>query len=134
MQFKNVFKWPSRSIVRFVKYEKPLSSEVLTSHLRQRHLPHWTSYFVKYNSVINDQHGMSHFNWTVDDVNYHILRTGCYPYIKYHCSKRSYQDLNVEDKFFRILKIINLGTYHLTTGIQNNFPNQYQSKYKYKYV
>uniref|UniRef100_A0A8D8YL71 Uncharacterized protein C15orf61 homolog n=1 Tax=Cacopsylla melanoneura TaxID=428564 RepID=A0A8D8YL71_9HEMI len=96
---------------------KPLSSEVLTCYLKQSNEPPWTSYFVKYSSVQNDQSKLSHFNWKVGSSNYHVLRTGCYPYIKYHCSKRPYQDLSTEDQFFRIIKIINLGIPTLMYGL-----------------
>uniref|UniRef100_A0A0K8TLP7 Uncharacterized protein n=1 Tax=Tabanus bromius TaxID=304241 RepID=A0A0K8TLP7_TABBR len=97
---------------------KPKASEVLTAYLKQTGEPPWTSYFVKLKDVENDQHGMSHFNWTLDSgANYHILRAGCYPYLKYHCSKRPYQDLRLEDTFFRFLKIINLGLPLLFYGI-----------------
>lgn len=67
---------------------------------------------LQYKSVSNDQRGMSHFNWVVGSSNYHVLRTGCYPYIKYHCTKRPYQDLSMEDKVFRYIKILNLGAYN----------------------
>ena len=92
--------------------QKPYASEVLTYYLKQREEPPWTSYFVKYASVENDQYGMSHFNWTVGNSNYHILRTGCYPYMKYHCTRRPHQDLSLEDHFFRIIKVLNLGKCH----------------------
>lgn len=67
------------------------------------------SYFFQYSSITDDQWGKSHFNWKVGKSNYHILRTGCYPYIKYHCSKRSVQNLILEDYFFRCIKVLNLG-------------------------
>ncbi|KRT82706.1 hypothetical protein AMK59_3501 [Oryctes borbonicus] len=88
---------------------KPKSSEVLTCYIQQCNEPPWTSYFIKYSSVTDDQWGKSHFNWKVGESNYHILRTGCYPYIKYHCSKRPVQNLILEDFFFRCIKVLNLG-------------------------
>ncbi|XP_017467626.1 PREDICTED: uncharacterized protein C15orf61 homolog isoform X2 [Rhagoletis zephyria] len=95
---------------------KPKASEVLTAYLKQCSEPPWTSYFFK--DVENDQRGWSHFNWTLDTgTNYHILRTGCYPYMKYHCSKRAIQDLSLEDRFFRVLKVINLGLPMLFYGL-----------------
>lgn len=65
---------------------------------------------IQYRDVQNDQWGKSHFNWTLDNgTNYHILRTGCYPYMKYHCTKRPYQDLSLDDNFMKFIKVINLG-------------------------
>lgn len=91
------------------KKSKPTASLVLTSYLKQSQEPPWTSYFVKYSSIIDDQRGLSHFNWKVGKSNYHILRTGCFPYIKYHCSKMPYQDLSMDNKMMKIIKIVNLG-------------------------
>ncbi len=82
---------------------------MLTSYLEQTNEPPWTSYFVRYADVVNDQRALSHFNWPVGQSNYHVLRTGCFPYIKYHCSRRPPQDLSFDDKFFRFIKIINFG-------------------------
>lgn len=88
---------------------KPPASLVLTNYLKQCHEPPWTSYFVKYSSVVNDQRGLSHFNWKVGDSNYHVLRTGCYPYIKYHCTKRMHQDLSLDNTMMNLIKVLNLG-------------------------
>ncbi|XP_045765471.1 uncharacterized protein C15orf61 homolog isoform X2 [Maniola jurtina] len=68
-------------------------------------------------SVKNDQFGMSNFNWKVGKSNYQILRTGCYPYIKYHCSRKPAENLEASDKFMRVIKVINLGIPCLLYGL-----------------
>lgn len=98
-------KWPGVIAV--------FATQVLTSYLLQTAEPPWTSYFVRYADVVNDQRGMSHFNWPAGGSNYHVLRTGCFPYIKYHCSQRPVQDLSGEDRFFKAIKILNLGRLQL---------------------
>nr|XP_019562752.2 uncharacterized protein C15orf61 homolog [Aedes albopictus]XP_019562753.2 uncharacterized protein C15orf61 homolog [Aedes albopictus] len=107
---------------KIISTSKPKVSDVLTAYLKQCNEPPWTSYFIKYRDVQNDHFGRSHFNWTLDTgTNYHILRTGCYPYMKYHCTKRPHQDLSVEDNFFKFIKVINLGLPQLGYGFAARF-------------
>ncbi|KAL4112541.1 hypothetical protein QTP88_016305 [Uroleucon formosanum] len=108
------------------RHRLPQASTVLTNYLRQTNEPPWTSFFIKYTSVIDDQRGRSHFNWKTGDSNYHVLRSGCFPYIKYHCTKRPYEDLRVEDRLFNILKIVNLGIPLLLYGLSAVFMISYK--------
>ncbi|XP_047525591.1 uncharacterized protein C15orf61 isoform X1 [Pieris napi] len=105
------------STFRRTFFSRPRASEVLTAYLLQCKEPPWTSYFVKYSSVKDDQFGMSNFNWKVNSSNYQILRTGCFPYIKYHCSKKIEEDLNFSDKFMRFIKVANFGIPCLLYGL-----------------
>ena len=96
---------------------RPASSLVLSCMLRQAGLPPWTAWYVARGHVTDDQWGQSHFNWPVDGVNYHVLRTGAFPFIKYHVSRRPEADLGVEDVFYRVLKVANLGLPTLLYGL-----------------
>ncbi|XP_076242194.1 uncharacterized protein C15orf61 [Calliopsis andreniformis] len=109
---------------------KPLASKVLTSYLLQTNEPPWTSYFVKYADVIDDQRGRSCFNWPVGSSNYHILRTGCFPYIKYHCSKKPRRNLNREDQIYWMIKLMNLGLPLLIYGLTAIFLISHQEVVK----
>uniref|UniRef100_A0A7M4DWU2 Chromosome 15 open reading frame 61 n=1 Tax=Crocodylus porosus TaxID=8502 RepID=A0A7M4DWU2_CROPO len=86
---------------------RPAASEVLSQHLAQRGLPPWTSFCVKYSAVRNDQFGRSHFNWAVRGTNYRVLRTGCFPFVKYHCSRGPPLPLARLDAAFAAIKLIN---------------------------
>ena len=88
----------------------PKSSEVLKSYLKQRNLTSWTAFYVPRCDAENDLWGCSHFNFEVEGVNYHILRTGAYPFIKFHCTQRPKgQDLSIENHFYNVLKVTNFG-------------------------
>lgn len=135
MNFHYIIRNQKRTIFYNFKQDiskTPTSSEVLSAYLKQCKEPPWTSYFVKvgfsrytclwrlllkiqflfqYSSIYDDHWGKSHFNYQVRSSNYHILRTGCFPYIKYHCTKRNVQDLNIDDTFFKVIKVLNLGIF-----------------------
>jgi hypothetical protein len=85
------------------------SSAVLTAYIQHRQFPAWTAFYIKKRDIVNDQFGLSNFNWKVDGVNYHILRTGCYPFVKYHCTKAPYENLQTQNLFYGSLKLINFG-------------------------
>lgn len=114
----------------------PAASAVLTAQLQQRLARggHWTSYFVPYNAVVDDQRGQTTFLWPVavphdgsaapPPVIFKILRTGAYPLIKYHCTPLrtpaeipSARQVALEDRFWRALKLLNLGLPCLLYGL-----------------
>jgi hypothetical protein len=96
----------------------PKSSEILRCYIRQRNYPPWTSYFILQYDCLNDQFGQSHFEFDIDGHNYHILRTGCFPYIKYHCTQRPKgDDLTIENRLYTFFKIFNLGLPTLMYGL-----------------
>ena len=97
------------------------SSEVVSAYIRQRKYPSWTAFYMKQRDVVNDQFGQSHFNWNVDGINYHVLRTGCYPLIKFHCTKAPYSNLVIENIFYGVLKLINFGIPCFLYGISGIF-------------
>ena len=114
----------------------PKASEILRCHIRQRNYPSWTSYFVSQYDCLNDQFGQSHFEFDIDGRNYHILRTGnirkrktnnlcliekfsgCFPYIKYHCTQRMRtNNLTYENRLYTLFKIFNFGIPTLIYGL-----------------
>ncbi|GMR60945.1 hypothetical protein PMAYCL1PPCAC_31140, partial [Pristionchus mayeri] len=71
---------PYRTLHHFYRF-RPLASTVVREYIRGRGHPAWTSFFLPYRFIQDDHFGAKHFNFTVDDINYHILRIGCFPYI-----------------------------------------------------
>jgi hypothetical protein len=84
------------------------ASEVLKLHLSTclSRDQSWTSYFVKYSDIYDDDFGKSNYDVLVGDTNFQILRTGCWPYVKYHCTKTPSTDLQITDKVIRISKTL----------------------------
>lgn len=104
-------------IHKFFYKNLPKASEVLNCYLKQENYPQWTSYFVEQKNVINDQFKDTYFINKTEGYEYLILRTGCFPFIKYHCTRlddkeKKYLDQNFvrfQNLFFRSVKILNLG-------------------------
>ena len=98
---------------------KPKSSLVLETYLKQRNNPTWTAFYVAQSEVQNDLWGKSHFNFQISNSenNYHVLRTGAFPFIKFHCTLGPKEDLNFENHFYNGLKIANFGFPCLLYGI-----------------
>jgi hypothetical protein len=96
-------------MLKFFSKARPNASLVLTRHLQQKAHPSWTSFFVKKADVHNDQWGVSHMNWEVDHANYHVMRTGAFMYIKYHCVRRPKEDLTTSNILYTGLKVVNFG-------------------------
>ncbi|CEF67669.1 Hypothetical protein SRAE_2000233000 [Strongyloides ratti] len=112
---------PLRVLIDPKYLSRPKGSEILTSYIRQRNYPSWTSYFIPYIYIQDDHFARKHFNFSVDGHNYHVLRVGAFPYIKYHCTKRPVENLTVEDNIYRIITVINLCIPCLLYGISAIF-------------
>jgi hypothetical protein len=95
----------------------PPSSLVLSCMLRQAGHPALTAWYVGRGDASDDQWGRSHFNFEVDGVNYHVLRTGAFPFIKYHATRKPKADLAAEDVFYRALKVVHAGVPTLLYGL-----------------
>uniref|UniRef100_A0A0N5CW22 Anoctamin n=1 Tax=Thelazia callipaeda TaxID=103827 RepID=A0A0N5CW22_THECL len=46
-----------------------------------------------------------------------IFRTGCFPFIKYHCTRGSWQDFSFENRLYKLITIINFGIPCLLYGL-----------------
>ncbi|KAL1228694.1 Uncharacterized protein TSPI_04378 [Trichinella spiralis] len=97
--------------------KRPLASDVLRVHLITRQHPAVTSFFIPYRYIQDEHFGQSCFNFEVDKINYRIMRTGCFPFVKYYCNREAPIDNYLTDKFFTILKILNLGIPCLLYGV-----------------
>ncbi|KAI6178668.1 hypothetical protein M3Y98_00525700 [Aphelenchoides besseyi] len=109
--------WPYRNLINFAYKSRPSASLVVKSYIRQRHFPSWTSFFLPYKYVQDDLFGEKHINLEVDGHNYHVLRIGCYPFVKYHCTQRPKQDLNFENQLYKAITVCNLGIPCLLYGV-----------------
>ncbi|KAI6182838.1 hypothetical protein M3Y97_00423900 [Aphelenchoides bicaudatus] len=113
--------WPYRTLLNRSYCLRPKASVVLSNYIRSRHCPSWTSFFLPYKFVQDDLFGEKHFNFEVDGCNYHVLRIGCYPFVKYHCTQRPKQDLHFENSLYKFLTIFNFGLPCLLYGLAATF-------------
>ncbi|CAG9529871.1 unnamed protein product [Cercopithifilaria johnstoni] len=42
---------------------------------------------------------------------------GCYPYIKYHCTKGPWEDFSIENRFYKFITVLNCGLPCLLYGL-----------------
>ena len=94
-------------------HTKPNASNLLSFYLKHKDYPDLIAFAVLKKDVKDDHFARSYFNWNVEGINFCVLRTGCYPFVKYHCTKSPALDLTLQNNFFTFLKIINLGSVFL---------------------
>ena len=70
-----IFCLPYRNWINWGYRKRPKASDVLAAYIKKRNYPSWTSYFVAYKDIQDDNFGEKHFNFEVDGRNYHILRS-----------------------------------------------------------
>ena len=96
-------------IQRILARNRPRASSILTHHLAQceARQQYWTSFFVPYRCLLDDHFAMSNFYFTTaSGASYEILRTGCWPYIKYHCTRvKTTPDLTLTNATIRACKV-----------------------------
>jgi len=49
--------------------------------------------------------------------NYHLLRIGCFPFTKYHLTKRPWSDLRWENLLYKAITVANLGLPSAVYGV-----------------
>ncbi|CAG9529870.1 unnamed protein product [Cercopithifilaria johnstoni] len=69
-----LFVWPYRFLINPFYRHRPFASHIVKSYIQSRKYPTWTSFFLLYRDVQDDNFGDKHFNFNVDGHNYCILR------------------------------------------------------------
>uniref|UniRef100_A0A915E6X2 Uncharacterized protein n=1 Tax=Ditylenchus dipsaci TaxID=166011 RepID=A0A915E6X2_9BILA len=127
-----LFAVPYRRFLNPKYSARPLASSIVRAYIRKRSFPSWTSFFLPYKHVQDDLFGEKHINFDVDGHNYHMLRIGCYPYVKYHCTQRPSQDLHLENRLYKALTVINLGIPCLLYGLAAIFLKKHTDEIVYQ--
>ncbi|KAM3721105.1 Uncharacterized protein ACO02O_08952 [Dirofilaria immitis] len=102
-----LFVWPYRYFINPLYRRRPFASQIVRSYIQSRKYPTWTSFFLLYREIQDDNFGDKRFNFNIDGHNYCILRIGCYPYIKYHCTKEPWKDFNTENRLYKFITVLN---------------------------
>lgn len=94
------------------------AERVLEACLRKQGLPWITSFFLDLDTC--DGHALrwrSHFRVQVEKANYNILHVGCFPFIKFHCTRaESARSLVLDNILINCLKAINCGVPQIVYG------------------